>query len=202
MKSLGLNNNIQNIDEWIVKQLASGNKSVVRFLIDKYGEKIYYTGYRITYSHQESEEVLQDVLIKICRKAHTIKNPASLSSWIHKITLNQAKMKLRNLKRSNDLLDKMGIAKKEISLDVSNCKSPNAMNFVLDEEAKSVLTKAISDLPPKYKSVILLNDLKNFSLRKTSDILNISIPAVKSRLHRARKQLKTKLDCYFIDNAN
>lgn len=202
MKSLGLIINIQNIDEWLVKQLASGNKSAVRLLIDRYGEKIYYTAFKITYNHQESEEVLQDVLITIYRKAATLKNPAALSSWIYKITTNQAKMKLRNVRRSRDLLDKMGIEKQEISFDRSNCKSENTMNFVLDEEAKSMLVKAISDLPPKYKNVILLNDLNNFSLRKTSDILNISIPAVKSRLHRARKQLKTKLDCYFIENAN
>ncbi|MGD9580354.1 MAG: RNA polymerase sigma factor [Vampirovibrionia bacterium] len=202
MKSLELNNNISNIDEWLVKQLADGNVAALRLLVDKYGEKIYHTAYGVTHSHQESEEVMQDVLITIYRKAHTLRNTLALSGWIRRITVNYARMKLRNTKRSRDLLDKMGVKGIDISSGINNCKSENAMSFVLDEEAKAVLVKAISALPPKYKSVILLNDLKNFSLRKTSDILNISIPAVKSRLHRARKQLKNQLDCYFIDHAN
>jgi RNA polymerase sigma-70 factor (ECF subfamily) len=187
----------------LVKQMKVDKDITVKKLINKFGNKVYNKAYAITGDHNESEEVFQDVFVTVYKKIDTLRDMSALSSWIYAITTNLAKMKIRQRAKNQLFLEDVNSVT-PIEL-VSNCnveKSENGMTCLLNTEVQNVLKEAISDLPSKYKTVIILNDLNNFSLRKTSDILNISIPAVKSRLHRARQQLKRKLDVYFLEQAN
>jgi RNA polymerase sigma-70 factor (ECF subfamily) len=191
------NNNIA------VKEFKYDENLSLKKLIDKYGDKVYNLAYSITRDHAESEEVFQDVFLIVFNKIHSLRNARALSSWINTITANVAKMKVRERSKTSLLLDSVNsVAEVELVSNCQNTSSSNGMHCLLTTEAKNVVQEAISDLPPKYKSVIILNDLNNFSIRKTSDILNISIPAVKSRLRRARQKLKHKLDLYFLENIN
>lgn len=198
IKSNLKDNNLEH--KFLVAQLKSGRNEAFRLIIKQYRNKIYSIAYCITQSHLEAEEVLQDVFVAIYRKINSLKDPYSLSSWINRITANFAKMKVRERHRNKDLLDKVEAVS---DADMSECPflypSVGVLGNLLDTEAYGVITKAISELPQKYKLVIVLSDLNDYSLQKTSDILNISIPAVKSRLHRARKELKKNLKMYFFD---
>lgn len=190
-----------NYDDLIL-ELKKGNNEAFKQVIEKFGSGVYFTAYRITHSHSESEEVLQDVFITVYKKIHSLKKFEALGNWINRITVNLANMKIRDKNENQVLLNTLNLEKNELTHPNEFMISENTIDCLLHTEIQGVINKAISELPPKYKSVIVLNDLKNFSIRKTSDILNISVPAVKSRLYRARKQLKNKLDLYFLEKAN
>lgn len=170
-------------------------------IIEIYSQRIYRTAYKITRNHSESEEVLQDAFIVIYQNIHKLRSASALTSWIHRITVNLANMKMRKQKRYKNLQQKVTLGNIDMTISSKDNDVEDTMSLLLGEEVKNVVLQAVSDLPEDYKNVILLNDFKNFSLRKTSDILNISIPAVKSRLHRARRKLKCKLDLYFRENS-
>lgn len=189
-------------EEELKFQIKNDNNAVLTHIIECYGDRIYATAYRITQCHLDSDDIYQDVLLAIYQNVHKLKDVRALPSWIHRITVNFSNMKLRVFKKNSNLVEKVNSKSIEMTIEDPADDSQNAMNKLLNQEVKNLVKEAISDLPPKYKSVILLNDFNDFSIRKTSDILNISIPAVKSRLHRARKQLKRKLDLYFRETAN
>lgn len=186
----------------LVAQLKSGRSDAFEHVVSEYKDKVYSLAYCITRSHPESEEVLQDVFLTIYRKINSLKDPYSFSSWVNTITANFANMKVREKARNKNLLDKVDPA---YLVDKNLCPlvepSDEALGNLLHTEAHSVISKAVSELPQKYQSVIVLKDLNNYSLQKTSDILNISVAAVKSRLHRARKELKKHLKHYFFEGA-
>lgn len=171
-------------------------------IIDIYSSRIYNTAFGITKNHSEAEEVLQETFIVIYKNIDQLRSIKALSSWIHRITVNSANMKMRKQKRDRHLQQKVSFENIDMTINSIDNKEDVNLSSLLGEEEKNVVMQAISDLPDGYKNVILLNDFKNFSLRKTSDILNISIPAVKSRLHRARRKLKRKLDTYFKESSN
>lgn len=185
----------------LISELKFGDNNAFKLIIEEFGDKVYYLAYKITNSHNDAEEVFQEVFLTIYQKIHLLKDFKALPAWIKRVTINIANMKIRNNKRNERLLNRFETETNHTNTHNSLSISENTINEILSIEVKDVVNKAISELPPKYKSVIVLNHLKNFSLQKTSDILNISVPAVKSRLHRARKELKNKLDLYFIENA-
>ena len=201
-KSQKLKKYIEYSDERIIRELKKDNNKALKHVINRYGTKIYYKAYSITQNHLETEEVLQDVLLSIYKNIDNLKDSKALSSWIYRITMNCSNMKLRQRQKNLNLLNRMSSEFIDITLDKNVIVTENSIDSLVNKEARQLLDQAISDLPAPYKSVILLNDLKHFSIRKTSDILNISVPAVKSRLHRARKKLKNKLDVYFLEMAN
>lgn len=172
------------------------------FIIEDLGDKVYYLAYKITRSHAEAEDIFQEVFLIVYNKIYTLRNLKALPSWLYKITINIANLKIRNKKREQKLFrlveynnSEQGVLK---GVDFTN----NGMNSLLRKEAQTVIKKAINDLPEQYQNVVVLSDLENLSLAKTSELLNISISATKSRLHRARQKLKGKLRSYFLDKAN
>lgn len=172
------------------------------FVIEDLGDKVYYLAYKITRSHAEAEDVFQEVFLTVYNKIYTLRNLKALPSWLYKITINIANLKIRNKKREQKLFrlveynnSEQGVLK---GVDFTN----NGINSLLRKEAQTVIKKAINDLPERYQNVVVLSDLENLPLAKTSELLNISISATKSRLHRARQKLKGKLRSYFLDKAN
>lgn len=193
---------LQITDQGLMEELKADKNVAIKKVVDKYGSKIYCTAYKLTRSHSEAEDVLQDVLLALYKNVDTLKNQKALSSWIYRTTVNYAHMKNRDSKKTRSLISQVACGCVEMTITDLLEDKENAMNYLLDQEARTVLEEAICDLPPIYRNVILLNDFNDFSIRKTSAILNISVPAVKSRLHRARKTLKDKLDLYFKEITN
>lgn len=184
-------------NEYLVSTLKAGTNDALEEIIRRYGDSVYSAAYQITRNHSESEEVFQDVFLTVYNKINNLKKFHALSAWIHRITINFAKQKIRVRLKNQVLLNKMGTMQ-DYNEQVNELNAiPGPATNLLKEEVKKVIEEAIDELPTKYKNVILLNDMHNFSLEKSSDILNISLPALKSRLHRARKKLKRTLDMYF-----
>jgi RNA polymerase sigma-70 factor (ECF subfamily) len=155
---------------------------------------------RITGASQDAEEAAQDALWTIARKIHTFKGESALGSWIYRIAANAAYQKLRWRRRNV----------KEIALDdVFPSLDSEDRHFEpmedwskqVDERAsqaelRQVLTEAIETLPAEYRTVLVLHDVQGMPNQEIAAALGLSLPAVKSRVHRSRLLMRKRLSEY------
>lgn len=171
-------------------------------IVNRYSNCIYATALRITRNHHDSEEVLQEVLLLLAKKMDTFRSDSKFSTWLYRVTLNTCYSRFRTeSKHTKDIslddyapYDKNGSLGGKVKLkEWSN----NPYLILYRKEALEIVENAIADLPEKYRVVIILKDIEQLSQDEISDILGISVGAVKSRLHRARLFVRDKISDYF-----
>lgn len=180
-------------EEQIIERAKKGDPGAKALIVEKYERMVYNLGLRLLSNHEEAECVLQDTFLKILQSIDTFKGDSQLSTWIYRIATNQALMRLRKKKRQYVSID--GDDEDE-SRDYSNILRSfhaNPLEDLLNTELKDKMRVAIDRLPPKHRSVFVLKDIEGLSLKEISDILDMSLPAVKSNLHRARLFLRENL---------
>ncbi len=183
-------------DRDLVERLKKGQEWAFRQLVDKYQKKIYGIAYGITLDREESLEIVQDVFLNVYRNIETFREEAKLSSWIHKIAVNHTlnwrrkwKRRFRWNHRAIDNPDNFDIQTK-----LSTGKTPE--DDVKESELNSRLKICIEKLPEKVRSVFVLKIIEGLSYEEIAEIMNIKRGTVSSRLHTARKQLKTCMSGY------
>jgi RNA polymerase sigma-70 factor (ECF subfamily) len=147
----------------------------------------------MTETDEDAEDVLQEAFIKAFRSLKGFKGESKFSTWLYRITVNLALMKLRKKKIDAVSLDEPistdeGAVQREIEDE-----GLDPLAELIESESMEVLDKAINELPKSYRAVFVLRHVEGLSTEETARILNITIPAVKSRLHRTRLMLKEKL---------
>ena len=193
-------NNDKVTEEQLVKDLQAGETGSFEQLANLYQKKIYALSFNLTRNAMDSQDVTQEVLLTLFRKGHTFQGKSAFSSWVYRITLNASYMKLRTRKKEpavsiDELLpsfNSSGFQQKKIQ-----DWSENTESLLFDNETREVIQKAVDLLPDKEKIVFMLRDVEGLSTAKVGDILELTVPAVKSRLHRARLFLRKKLANYF-----
>ena len=187
-------------EERLVKNLQAGEVDSFEQLANLYQKKIYALSFNLTRNVMDSEDVTQDVLLTLFKKIHTFQGRSAFSSWVYRITLNATYMKLRSRKKDHSIsieellpsFNKSGF-QQEKTLDWSE----NTESLLFDNELRETIQKAVNLLPDKEKIVFLLRDVEGLSTESVGEILELTVPAVKSRLHRARLFLRKKLASYF-----
>lgn len=187
-------------DEELVKGLIRGDQEAFEKFVELYQKKIYALGFNMTHNQMDSQDVVQEVLLTVFRKVHTFQGKSAFSSWIYRIALNAVYMRLRTKKKQqavsiDDALPNFNGS--GFSRDKIRDWSENAESLLFSNEMKKVIQKAVNLLPEKEKTVFVLRDVEDLSTEKVGEILDLTIPAVKSRLHRARLFLRKKLANYF-----
>ena len=188
------------VEEKLVREFQAGNREAYDQLADIYQKKIYGLSYNLTRNHMDAQDVTQEVLLTLFRKINMFQGKSAFSSWVYRITLNASYMKLRRKKKEPNisidevmpLFNGAGFQKQKIK-----DWSENTESLMFTNETRSVIKNAVDLLPEKEQVVFLLRDVEGFSTEKTSGILDLTTPAVKSRLHRARLFLRKKLSNYF-----
>jgi len=191
------------IEEQLVKDLQAGKVSSFEQLANLYQNKIYTLSFNLTRNATDSQDVTQEVLLTLFKKGHTFQGKSAFSSWVYRITLNASYMKLRTRKREpnlsiEDLLPSVNGA--GFQQEKLQDWSENTEATFFNKETRGVIQKAVDLLPDKEKVVFLLRDVEGLSTEKVSEVLEITVPAIKSRLHRARLFLRKNLASYFEDN--
>ncbi len=187
-------------DEILVRDMKAGKMEAFDKIVELYQRKIYALAFNMTRNQMDAQDVAQDVLLSIYKKIHTFQGKSAFSSWVYRITLNATYMKLRNKKKEQHIsLDEMLPSFNNSGYQVEKITdwSENTESLLFTNEMKSNIGKAVDQLPEKEKVVFILRDVEGFSTEKVSEILDLTIPAVKSRLHRARLFLRKKLSNYF-----
>ena len=194
-------------DEKLVELFITLNdENVFEEIVNRYGDKIYGLAFRITRDHHSAEEVLQEVFLSLINKIHTFRGESKFSSWLYRVTANASYMHLRSEKKyENDVsledyvpYDENGTLMGRIKVKDWSDRPDEAL---LSKEAIEMIERAVNELPEPYRVVVHLRDIEGFSNEEVSEVLGLSVPALKSRLHRARLYLRDKLSDYFYERS-
>ncbi|MBN8548859.1 MAG: sigma-70 family RNA polymerase sigma factor [Deltaproteobacteria bacterium] len=189
-------------DAQLVELFRKGDKDSFVELLNRYSEKVHNLSIRITRSEEDAEEVLQDVFVTVYNKIDKFEGKSAFSSWLYRITVNTSFMKLRKRKQNNS------ISIEEVSPGirdnwVGSRSDASDMNYICSRhELRDELEKAIAKLPEEYRVIFVLRDVDGLSNQEVGEILSLSVPAVKSRLHRSRLMLRKRLQKFHDDYSN
>lgn len=181
----------------LIEEFRTGNQQSFEELIGRYSTKAFSLASRLTRSQEDAEEVLQDVFVTVYRKIAGFEGKSSFSSWLYRVTVNASLMKLR--KKRNDHTVSVDDAQPQIDEAIVNRSFNNIEGDVmtLRHELSTALEDAISKLPDDYRPVFILRDVDGLTSREVGRILDLTVPAVKSRLHRSRLMLRRKLQRFY-----
>lgn len=187
-------------DEQLIEQFTKGCARSYEELIRRYETKVHNLAMRLTRNSEDAEEVLQDVFVTVYRKIEGFEGKAKFSSWLYRITVNAAFMKLRKRRQEQAVsLDDMMPHYQNKVIAQRNAFGSHADSMAINNEIREALEQAINKLPEDYRAVFILRDIDGLSNKAVGDILDLSIPAVKSRLHRSRLMLRKRLRRFYED---
>jgi RNA polymerase sigma-70 factor (ECF subfamily) len=181
----------------LVEKAKQGDRTALAELVNRYSERIYNLALRMLRRKEDAEDVLQETFLTVIEKLHTFDGRSSFFTWIYRIATNACLMKLRKKKVTfqeiSDDPDFHDNIESRVFVDWS--QDPSLQLF--DSEVKQKLDEAIKTLSDIYRSVFILRDIEELSIKETSAILNITEENVKIRLRRARQFLRDALSGYF-----
>lgn len=190
-------------DEELLKiYVEAGRESAFEELVGRYADKVYRLALRMVRDPEKAEDVFQETFTALATKSQTFRGESKFSSWLYRITLNMGHMQLRSMKKFQNTVsideyvpyDENGtLMGKIMSKDWS--KLPDAV--IYSKEALSVINKIVNELPESHRIVFHLRDVEGMTNEETAGVLDISVAAVKSRLHRTRLYLRDKLSDHF-----
>jgi RNA polymerase sigma-70 factor (ECF subfamily) len=191
---------MQNVSDLeLVAKIKCGDDLAFQEIMGRYTQKVYNLAMRLTRNVEDTEEVLQDVFVTVYKKINSFEGKSQFSSWLYRVTANTAFMKLRRRKNtesvsfeevSGDVKENLvGQAPDETSIDYMSTK----------HELRSLLESSIQRLPSEYRNIFILRDVDGLSNEEVGEMLSLTVPAVKSRLHRARLILRKRLARYYED---
>jgi len=187
-------------DDELIAKFSKGCQQSFEIILKRYETKVHNLAMRLTRNPQDAEEVLQDVFVTIHRKIDSFQGKAKFSSWLYRITVNASFMKLRKRKQDQsvsltDMLPQLQNKEHNQQTAWGARSDARAMNG----EIRDALEAAIAKLPEDYRAVFVLRDIDGLSNKEVSELLTLSIPAVKSRLHRSRLMLRKRLARFYQD---
>ena len=187
-------------DAALVEALRRDDPAAAPTLVETFGDRVYRLARRITGSNEDAEEVTQDALWTAARKIHTFKGESAFGSWLYRITANAAYMKLRSRKsKANEIaLDDVlpSLDEEGRHFEPMDDWSARVDAAALQGELRDHLEEAIAGLPAEYRTALILHDIEGLSNPDIAEALGISLPAVKSRVHRSRLFLRQRLTDY------
>ena len=189
---------IEQSESTLVTAAKAGDYDAFEQLVNRYEHKIYRLGLNITGNPEDAEDVLQETFLKAFENLARFREDSRFYTWIVRIGVNQALMKLR--KRRTDkavsLDDPIEEGGEVIPRDFADWK-PNPEQLLGRTETREILERAIRNLPESFRTVFQLRDVDGLSTEETAQMLGLTISAVKARLFRARLRLREELAKFF-----
>jgi RNA polymerase sigma-70 factor (ECF subfamily) len=182
----------------LVRAAQQGDVGAFEQLVRKYDRNVFRIANHITQNREDAEDVVQDAFLKAYQKLDQFQGNSKFYTWIVRIAVNEALMKLR--KRKSDKLVSMD---EDVETDEGTITrefadwSPNPEQQYNQAELNDILSRTIQGLPASFRTVFVLRDVEGLSTEETAEMLGLSVPAVKSRLLRARLQLRERLSRHF-----
>ena len=184
-------------DALLVARLQGGDETAFEELIRAHGGRLLSVARRFLGHSEDAQDVVQETFIKASKAIHTFEERAQLQTWLHRIVVNTALMKLRERRRKPE--DSIDDLLPTFSLDGHQTVESREWSDAVFERKETAATvrKAIAMLPDQYRTVLVLRDLEERNTAETAQILGTTTTVVKVRLHRARQALRTLLDREF-----
>ncbi|HJZ96608.1 MAG TPA: sigma-70 family RNA polymerase sigma factor [Candidatus Solibacter sp.] len=185
-------------EDVLVTQAREGDTQSFTTLVRRYEGKIFRLAMHVTQNREDAEDVLQETFMKAYEHLDQFKGDSKFYTWIVRIAVNQALMKLRRRRtdKTVSMDEQIDTGEDTVVREIAAWDENPEQRFSREEIGK-IMDGAIEGLDPIYRSVFVLRDVEDLSTEETADALGLSIPAVKSRLLRARLQLREKLTRFF-----
>jgi RNA polymerase sigma-70 factor (ECF subfamily) len=182
----------------LVAQARLGDTGAFTELAERYQRNIFRLAQNITQNREDAEDVLQETFLKAYQHLPGFEGHSKFYTWIVRIAVNEALMKLRKRKWDKTVwLDEpVNVGEDSVAREIAVWED-NPEQRYSQEELRDILDKAVNGLAAPYRTVFALRDIEGLSTEETAQALELSIPAVKSRLLRARLQLRDKLTAFF-----
>ena len=184
-------------DVALVERAKAGDEAAFEQLIRQYDRQIFRIARHITQNKEDAEDIVQDTFLKAYQKLHQFQGNSKFYTWLVRIAVNESLMRLRKRRNSKTVSMDEDVQTEEGSVprDFADW-TPDPEQQYGQGELGEILRKTIAGLPPGFRSVFTLRDVENLSTEETAEALGLSVPAVKSRLLRARLQLRERLSRY------
>ncbi|HJX85587.1 MAG TPA: sigma-70 family RNA polymerase sigma factor [Candidatus Angelobacter sp.] len=187
------------VDELTLVQAAKkGDLEAFSQLVKRYDRNIFRIAQHITHNEEDAQDVVQEAFLKAYRNLQQFQGNSKFYTWLVRIAVNEALMKLRRRRADKTVSIDEDVETEDGSMprEVADW-SPNPEQLYGQSELGDILKKTIQGLPPGFRTVFVLRDVEGLSTEETAEMLGLSVPAVKSRLLRARLQLRERLAKYF-----
>jgi len=176
----------------LIELAQNGDKVALAQLVKNYEQTVYNFAFKICRNKDKAEHTMQETFLSMVKSLSQFSGKSKLSTWLYTVVSNHCLM----LARKNKKHTYASLDDEDNYIDESNIADwkVTPTRIAENNELKSVLDSAIGKLPPDYRIVFLLRDVEGLSTGETGKVVNLSISAVKSRLHRARAFLRNELN--------
>lgn len=182
----------------LIEKVKAGDLSAFEQLMRQYDRQIFRIALHITQNREDAEDVVQDAFFKAFQKLDQFQGNSKFYTWLVRIAVNESLMRLRKRRSQKTVSMDEDVQTEEGSIprDFADW-TPNPEQNYNQAELANILRRTIQGLPPGFRAVFALRDIDGLSTEETAQALGLSVPAVKSRLLRARLQLRERLSRYF-----
>ena len=179
----------------LIEEAKNGDKKAMADLVKAYEKTVYNFAFKICRNPDKAEDIMQETFFSMIKSLKQFDGKSKLSTWLYRIVVNHCLMEGR--KKRHEIVsfddDDNGLYDSSYAADWDTIP----VNSVENDELRNILDSSIEKLSPEYRIVFLLRDVEGVSTEETAKITELSIPAVKSRLHRARAFLRKELNKAF-----
>ncbi len=181
----------------LVHAAKAGDMGAFEELIRRYDRNVFRIAQHITQNREDAEDVVQEAFLKAYQNLERFQENSKFYTWLVRIAVNEALMKLRRRRTGKmvSLDEEIDTGEDTVTREVADW-APNPEQLYDQAEWKDILERTIQGLPASFRTVFVLRDVEGLSTEETAEALNLSVPAVKSRLLRARLQLRDRLAKY------
>jgi RNA polymerase sigma-70 factor (ECF subfamily) len=189
-------------DEELIKRAKKGDERAFTQLVKKYESLVYSFAFKVCRDEEKASETWQNTFVNVYRKLHQFDGRSKFTTWLYSIVTNSCRMKRRQRKLDQasvsieSLAEPHDDADQDRSVQTIPSWKDTPLDSVMDKELRTLLDEVIQELPYEYRVVFVLRDVEGMSAEETGKILKLSVPAVKSRLRRARVFLRERLNPY------
>ena len=182
----------------LVAAAKAGDIGAFEDLVKRYDRNVFRIAQHITQNREDAEDVVQDAFLKAYGNLEQFQGQSKFYTWLVRIAVNEALMRLRRRRpeRMVSLDEDVKTEEDSMPREIADW-TPNPEQQYNQAELKDILSRTIQGLPTSFRTVFVLRDVEGLSTEETAEALGLSIPAVKSRLLRARLQLRERLTKYF-----
>ena len=196
------------IDTELLARAQKGSVEAFEGLVERHRDKVFGLALRMLQSSEDAAEVTQDAFLAAYRKLREFRGDAQFGSWVYRIAANEALMKLRHRKVvssvESPLPEGEGPTFNErgsLVDDVAPWQGRDGEEEVLDAELRAAIEQAAAGLAEEQREVFVLRDLEGLSYEEIAELTRSTVPAIKSRLHRARLALRAAIEHFYADRA-
>ena len=179
-------------EQKLIETAKSGDRKALAELIKMYEKTVYNFAFKICRNPDKAENTMQETFLSMVKSLHQFDGKSKLSTWLYRIVANHCLMELRKKRHQFVSIDdnENGLYEDKFTADWNSIP----VNAVENDELKIILDRSIEKLSPDYRVVFMLRDVEGFSTEETAQMTELSVPAVKSRLHRARAFLRKEIN--------